>query len=266
MLDDENRYVRREAIEGLHDPFRFERRHACRWLIQQQYLGLEAQCDGNFDQALLAIRQVEHPPFRLVGNAERGEQLRSLVAYVSVRAGRPPKFSGYSVALRDAQRDVVQHAHIAKQHIDLKRTAQTALDAGLLRKIRNILPAKQHPARRCGEPPGKHVDKGCLTRAIRSDERMARACLETEINILRDRQGAETFTQALRFQRRLHGFAPTRERTFAITASDMPRTPPRANKTTITSIRPMPKYQYSGNCLARKSCAIRKISGPTNAP
>ena len=69
-------------------------------------------------------------------------------------------------------------------------------------------------------------------------KRVASSGLEPEVDIVGDGQRAKALAEALGFKNGSH-------------VSTSPRIPPRANITTTMSRRPMPKYQYSGNCFAR---------------
>src|SRR6266513_167240 len=125
-----------------------------------------------------------------------------------------------------------------------------------------LLDAQHDRSGRGRQRPGEHVDEGGFPGAVRTDQGMASAALQTEIDVVRHGERAEALAQAARLQSDVHGLL----RNFTRMLSRMPRIPPRANITTSTSIVPMPKYQYSGNCLASRSCAIRYTTGPTKAP
>src|SRR5207302_10658949 len=167
-----------------------------------------------------------------------------------------------AAAPRHRQRHVVEHRKAAEEGVDLERPAEAPLHPLRLSHRGDIL-APQHDRSGGGrQRPGEHVDEGGFPGAVRTDQGMARAALQTEIDVVRDGERAEALAQSARFQSDVHGLL----RSFARMLSRMPRIPPRANITTSTSIVPMPKYQYSGNCLASRSCAIRYTTGPTNAP
>src|SRR3989442_102355 len=174
--------------------------------------------------------------------------------------GDAPREAG---AVRHSQRQVVDHGEAAEQRIDLEGPAEPALHPLRLSHGGDVLPAQHDPAGGRRQRPGEHVDEGGFSGAVRTDQGMACAGLQPEIDVVRHGERAEALAQAARFE---SGGAHGLPRSFTSAPSRMPRIPPRANITTSTSIVPMPKYQYSGNCLARKSCAIRYTTGPTNAP
>src|SRR5499426_767250 len=253
VLDDEDRDVGRQRVEHLQDPLRFERRHAGRGLVEQQHLGLEPERDGDFDQALLAVRQVDHAHRRVGVQSQAREQRHCLVADVAMRARRAPRAAGDAAAFRDTERDIVEHRQIPEERVDLEGSADAALHARLLREPGDVLAAEQDPPRRRSEPAGEHVHEGRLAGPVGADQRVPRARLQPEVDVVRDRQGAEALAQAARFEHGAHRCGPL---TPATSRSTRPSKPPRANITTRTSSSPIPKYQYSGKCLASWSCAI----------
>ena len=72
-----------------------------------------------------------------------------------------------------------------------------------------------------------------------ADERVPGSRGEPEIDAVGDAQRAEAFAELLCLESACNHW------------STMPRMPPRAKSTTTMSSRPMPRYQYSGYCLAR---------------
>ena len=107
--------------------------------------------------------------------------------------------------------------------------------------------AEQDAASRWRQPPGDQVDERGLARAVGADQRMARAGLEPEVDVVRHDQCTEALVQADGFQRRRHRRS---------SRSIRPSTPPRANITSSTSSRPIQKYQNTGSSFANWSCAI----------
>src|SRR5581483_5876678 len=186
----------------------------------------------------------------------------ALVADLGVRARGLPHPPRHAEALRDPERDVVEDRESAEQLVDLERAPEHALHARRLADAGDVCAAEEDAARRRSERTGEHVHESGLARAVRPDERVPRSRLEPEVDPVRDREGAEALAQGLRLERGAHA----RLRSRRTAASTIPRMPPRANITTTISMAPMPRYQYSGNCFARKSCATRYASGPTKAP
>src|SRR5437773_6893237 len=133
---------------------------------------------------------------------------------------------------------------LRKQAVDLEGAAEAALHALRLRRPGHVIAAEQDAARGGTQGTHQHVDEGGLAGAVGPDERVALPGPQPEIDVLRDRQRAEAFAEAAGFENGIH-------------LSIRPSIPPRANRTTTTSSRPMPRYQYSGNCLASRSCATR---------
>src|SRR5437667_317905 len=178
---------------------------------------------------------------------------RAFLDYVFVTPGRAPHAQGDAAALGDGQRDVVEHGKVAEQAVDLEGAAQAALHALRLRRPGHVIAAKQDAAGGGTQGSHQHVDEGGLAGAVGPDERVALSGPQPEIDVLRHRQRAEAFAEPTGFQSNRHGLFFTLWRSLSIN----PKIPPRAKRTTATSRRPMPRYQYSGNCLASRSCATR---------
>src|SRR6266702_7388667 len=174
----------------------------------------------------------------------------------------PPHPLRIATSLRHRQGDVVEHRQAAEQRGDLECATEPAAHSDSLRGARHVLAAEQDPAGGGRERSHQHVDEGGLAGAVRPDQGVARAGLQTEIDVVGHGERAEALAQPVRFERSAHDFL----RSLASRASRIPRIPPRANITTSTSITPIPKPQYSGNCLAKRSCAMRYTTGPTKAP
>src|SRR5690349_9136544 len=162
-----------------------------------------------------------------------------------MRARSAQHARSYALALGDGERHVVEDGQSTEERVDLERPAQAALHAAGLAQGGDVLAAERDRPRGGREHAGEHVDEGGLSRAVRPDQGVACSGLEAEIDLVGDRQGSEGLAQRTRLQREAHAFL----RHFASSPSRIPRIPPRANITTSTSIVPIPKYQYSGNCL-----------------
>src|SRR5262249_40088432 len=156
-----------------------------------------------------------------------------------VGARRTPEAAGHPVTLGHSQGDVVEHGHLAKQRVDLEGAPQAALDAGGLGQARDVLAAQEDLTGRGREAASEHVDEGGLAPSVGADERVAHTGLQTEVDAIGHREGAEVLAEPARLQRRGHRAFPTR----ASTASARPSNPPRAKSTTTTSMSPIPKYQ-----------------------
>src|SRR5712691_5632373 len=74
VLDDEDRDVLGQIVQHLQDAMRFQRWHARGGLVEEQHAGFQAERDRDFDQALLAVGQVEDANSRVFGETERREQ------------------------------------------------------------------------------------------------------------------------------------------------------------------------------------------------
>jgi hypothetical protein len=247
VLDDEDGDPGRQPVEHLEDTLGLRLRHARRGLVEQQYRRFQPQRDRDLHQALLAIGKVEHAPPCVVREAQRGEEVLALLAHVPMAARGQPHATSDAAALGDAQRHVVERGEVAEKRVDLEGAPQPALDPRRLAGLRYVIAAEDDAAAGRGKHAGQHVHKCRLARAVGADQGMARTGLEAEVDVVRDRERAEAPAQTLGLERGAHALLRRR----AMAPSTMPSIPPRANMTTTTSRRPMPKYQYSGNCLAR---------------
>src|SRR5262247_2301170 len=234
---------------------RFEGGHAGRWLVEQQHRGPEAQRDRDLHEPLLAVREIQDAAAGIVGQPERREELARLRADAGVGARWPPQPSADPVTLGDPEGDVVEHAHVAEQRVDLEGTTEPAPDARGLRQPCHVLAAEEDLAGGGREPPGDHVDERGLAGAVGTDERVTDTGLEPQVHAIGHGQRAEVLAEGAGLERDRH--ATTRRRPRAASASAIPSSPPRAKRTTRMRIKPMPRYQYWGNCLASTSCAIR---------
>src|SRR5215472_3369415 len=255
VLDDQNGDARGQLLETLEDAMGFERGHAGRWLVEQQHGGPEAQGDGDLHKPLLAVREIQDAAAGIGGQVERREELERFRTDARVSARWPPQASADPVTLGDPERDVVEHAHVAEQRVDLEGAAEAAPDARGLRQARHVLAAEEDLAGGGHETPSDHVDERGLAGAVGSDERVTDARLEPQVHAIGHGLRAEVLAEGAGLERDRH--ATTRRRPRAASASAIPRRPPRAKRTTRTRMKPMPRYQYCGNCLASTSCATR---------
>ena len=237
VLDDQHGDVARELRDDVEDDGAFGRRHARRRLVQQQHFRPEAEGDRDLDQALAAVRQLLQRPLRFVCDPQPLEQGVGFLDDAAMRAGDAEHGAGHALALADRQRHVLEHGQPLEELVDLEGAAQPALDARLLRQRGDVLAGQPDLARRRRQASGDQVDERGLAGAVGTDQRVPRACLEAEVDVLRHAQRAEILVQPGGFECRGH----ERRRTMRQACSARPITPPRANMTTSTSSRPEPE-------------------------
>ena len=102
--------------------------HAGRRLVEQQDLGLQAERDGQLDQALAPVRQLGDPSARVGGQLERLEQMHRLFDDVPARARRPEHRRRGADPLGDRDVHVFEHREPAEQPVDLERAGDAELD------------------------------------------------------------------------------------------------------------------------------------------
>ena len=205
----------RQPLDHLDDHAALGRGHAGRRLVEQQHLGLEAERHGDLDQALAAIGQLAHRPQRLVGDAEPLEQRERLLDHGAARAGRPEQCRRRRHAARRprASRSRARDRPRKSVVIWKVRTRPRLTRCACARWVMSLPSSRMRPALGC-ERAGHQIDEGGLAGAVGADERVARAALEAEIDVVGDAQRAEALRQAVRLERRpsLIGRSPPRAR------------------------------------------------------
>ena len=130
-----------------------------------------------------------------------------------------------------------------KQLIDLEGADQAEPHPLLGRQRRDVVVAEEDAAAVRLQHPGHQVDQRGLAGAVGTDQRVAHAVRQDELDIGGDDQRAETLVQAVRGQRvRAH------DTTFMRRARSVrpPRMPFGSSMTTAIRSRPIQKYQYCG--------------------
>ncbi len=246
MLDDQHGNVARKLVDDIKNDRALGRRNTGRRLVEQQHLRLQPERDGDLHQALLAVGQLLHRQQSIVGDAQTLEQRVGIVQCTAARTDRPQHVATGAGALADCETDILQNCETLEERVDLERPAEAAADAGRLRQRGDVLAAEQNPSRRWCKPTRDQVDERRLAGAVRSDQRMARAGFETEMDLVGHDECTEPLVQTDRLQRCRHRGL----RTNRIAWSNRPSTPPRANRTSTTSSSPIQKFQNTGSSLA----------------
>src|SRR5690606_36597835 len=133
---------------------------------------------------------------------------------------------------------------------------QAALDALLRRQMRDVGIAEPDAAGIRTQHAGHQIDQRGLAGAVRADQRVALALREGDRDVARDDERAEGLLETAGRPRRDDHGAPRRD---GISRASPPRMPFCRNITTITSSRPIQKYQYCGLMPENWSRATRKM-------
>ena len=227
-------------------------RHARRWLVEQQHLGLQAERDRDLDQALAAIRELGDAVARIVLELQGLEHVHRLVDHIHARARRPDHGGGRADPLGDGDVDVLEDRESAEQPVDLEGACDPKLDPFGLGDRRDVVALQQHLTTRGLKRAGEKVDEGGLARAVGTDQRMTRTRLEPEVDLPRGGERAEVSAKAAGLEQALgHGDArvtPKRRSSDSL----IPRMPLRPHSAMTTSKSPSPSCQAVGESWARR--------------
>lgn len=149
-------------------------------------------------------------------------------------AGGAQETPGERVALGKRQGHVLEHAQAEKERVDLERASQPATHPLCRRHSGHVLGVDENATPRRRQAPGDQVDESSLARAVRTDQRMARAALEPQADVVGHHESTEAPRQAAGFESRRHP---------RLSFAASPSTPPRANITRATSIAPSQNSQ-----------------------
>src|SRR6516225_10314557 len=234
VLDDQQRDVLWQPLDGLDDPAALARRNSGRRLVEQQNLGRQRERHRNLDQPLAAIRKHADRAQRLIFEPEPFEQRVSFLDCRSMMTGRAEQVAGDPLPLANRQGHVFENAQSAEQRCDLKGADETALDPYCLCQVGDVGTVEPDLPGIRPQRSRHQLYKGRFAGAVRTDQRVPRTALEAKIDGVGDGQRPEALVQPSGLERwRVH----RRNR------SKSPSTPPRAKTTTLTISRPIQKYQ-----------------------
>src|SRR5262249_17407429 len=126
------------------------------------------------------------------------------------------------------------------QRVDLECAAKSALDACGLRKMRNVLAAEEDASCARSQRASHQIHKRRLACTVWSDQSVACATFETEIDVTGDRERSKPFVQALCLKVEC---AHLRAPCHCFSRARRPSMPPRAKITTKIMKSPIQKYQ-----------------------
>ncbi len=162
-------------------------------LVQQQDLGVRRQSDGDFQQPLLAMRQVRalfagtfHQPHDLQQRPGAG------VDFLDIMRVAPQAVALGALAL-NRKADVLEHRQVAEHAEDLERARNTKPDPLVNRQAVDVLPLEHDLALIGPQQPGQHVEEGGLARAVRPNEAVHRAGHDIQVDLSRRHDRAEAF-------------------------------------------------------------------------
>src|SRR6516165_2013676 len=103
-------------------------------------------------------------------------------------------------AFGDRHADIFQNRKSAKQPIDLEGARNSELDSLSLLLVGNIFAFEEDASARWWERAGKQIDERGLAGAVGSDQGMARAGSELEVDLLQGHKRAKAPAQCARFE------------------------------------------------------------------
>ncbi len=249
MFDDEHCDLGGKLGNDVEDDRAFSGGHAGGGFVQQQHRWLQSERDGDLDQSLLAVGQRLHRGQRVIGDPQLLQQCIGVLQRRPVRGDGTQHVAADALSLTDRECNILQHRQAAKQRVDLESTPESSAHACGLRQCGDVIAIQQDTPRGRCETAGDQVDERRLAGTVRTDQGVACARFQAEVDVVCNDQRAEPLVQA-------GGFQCGSQRNLRIALSIRPSNPPRANITISTSRRPIQKYQNSGCSFASVSCAI----------
>src|SRR5581483_4336653 len=156
----------------------------------------------------------------------------------------------------------LERVEAGEQRVDLESAGKAAPHPVLRLERGDVLLAEKNPAGIGRQHAGHQVDQRGFAGAVRSDQGIARADRQFELDIARHNQRAEALGQAARRKGDGAHRYPPRARIF----DKPPRMPFGRNITTATSSAPIQKYQYCGAMPENWSRATMKMAAPIKPP
>ena len=260
MLDHQDGDLGRKTLQHLVDHVRLHRGHARRRLIEQQHARPQRECNCDFQQALLAIRQSRHRALGDVGDADLRELRIRLLQARTPAPAVTQHAPGEAIALCNRDGDVIAHRGRMQQRVDLMGAHQAAPNACFGREPVDRFALYQYGTGIGAQNAGEQIDQGRLAGAVGADQADPCPAREIQVDGLGDGQGAKVLAQpAHRKDHVRHRAHRRRNRP----SSARPPRPPRStrlinpssrNSTTAISMAPKISIQRNGSICAARSC------------
>ncbi len=151
-----------------------------------------------------------------------------------------PDAEAAALAGLDRHCDVLARGHVVEQARHLESPAEAEGDAGGNRQVGDVVPREPDTAGVGPDLAAELVDEGRLAGAVRADQRMDFACLDSHGHVVGGKQAAEALHEAVDLEDRGHHRPP---RTKSRARSAM--IPPRVSRTTVRTMTPTQSCQYS---------------------
>src|SRR5690606_11544556 len=253
----------RQRLDHAKEHRTFVLRHAGGGLVKQQNLRTRGERQGDFQKALLPIGEMARPLRGDVGEAELPQDLETLADGLLVRGQAAPELPRDPFALADGKGDGLERRQVRKERIDLKGAREAATDARSRAGAGDVLAVQKDAARIGPHLASDQVDKCGLARTVGTDQRIARARGQREIEVARHLQRAEALLKSIGAK---HDVRVLRHWSLPARPASPPSMPRGMNRTTTMSRSPIPKYQYCGLMPESWSRTRRKMIAPRMAP
>ena len=243
--------------------------HAGGGLVEQQHARTRGERESDLEQALLAIRERARRLVHRILEPEAPEQLLDLRDEARFPAGNAPEVAARAVALGDREAQQFRGREVGEQLIDLERPRKTATHASARRQRGDVFAFQEDRACARLDDPREQIDQRRLAGAVGTDQRLARAGLNRERDVVRCDQAAKSAHEAARLQRgSAHAASSHAAGRFSRSSSHRTRSPKRSRptRTSTTSSAPIQNSQYSGVALDMTSLSTMKIAAPMIPP
>ena len=260
MLDEQDRDLGRQGVDGLEDLLALAFGNAGDRLVEQQHARPAGERQRDLEQAALAVGERMDRLVHDLGEAKARQQRLAFGGDRGVVAERSPPARARAAVHGDGERQRRQRRQRVEQLVDLEGADDAAANP-LVRGERGDVVAVEEdgPGGRL-ENAGEQVDQRRLAGAVRPDQGVAGAALELERDVVGRRQAAEALDERARGEDRRHRFVPAPNHVHGRTKRSRP------TSTSTTRNRPSQKFQYCGVHAAIRSCSSLKTIAPKMPP
>src|SRR4051794_21868072 len=263
MLDHQDREGTRQARDQVDHAAGLARRHARGRLVQQQEVGLAGERDPDLELALLAVGQVAGKPRAVVAEVHAMHQLLGARDHVAEAPDRREEIERAAAAPLHRQPQVLAHAEILEQVVTLEGAGNTQAADAARRPAGDVGVLDQNPAGAGLELAADLVDQAGLAGAVGSDDDVALARLDREVDVVGDDEASERAAEMIGAQH-AHGL-----RLRSRICRNVPQMPPGKNITQQMKMMPMMAsqcslYELTTFFIRRNTPA--PIAGPISVP
>ena len=204
MLDEQDRDVGRQGVDGLEDLLPLAFGNAGDRLVEQQHARPAGERQRDLEQAALAVGERMDRLVHDLGEAKARQQRLALGGDRGVVAERAPPARARAAMHGDRERQRRQRRQRVEQLVDLEGADDAAANPLVRGERRDVVAVEQdRPGGRL-ENAGEQVDQRRLAGAVRADQGVAGAARELERDVVGRRQAAEALDERARREDRRH--------------------------------------------------------------